>query len=371
MPAPDETKARPALPPEDEFAGVPSPPRRVPWPALVVLLLSGYLVYHQASDIAYALSDRSPVPLGPAPTLFAPGAPPLPLNRYVRIEGTPDFESAVVLDTQGEWTFRSFFRLLDTDGKLFVQRVPGPLAAELAERNAFVGRLLPLRNVSFSASIRDYYGKHVAATHVFKPQALRAALESQRLPGALLDRLGATVSLAGNDVLSLDVRTPGRFQVELPQEIFTSLENAARAVGSTGARVHGEGRAVPRDVGAGAFAFDVEVSEDRETQVLSALADLASRARILPTVRTVRVRVNDLELEGAALRLRALDPAAAAEVVDWQQLSGARTTANLEIPEDAYLLVEGERPQSQFKALVAAAFLLVFALVNVMALRRL
>lgn len=357
---------------DDEFAGIPSPRRRPPWLAALVVLISGYLVAHQARDVLYALSSGTPLALGPASRVFADGASPPPENRYVRLEGTPDFESALVLDTQGEWKFRSFFRVLDTNRKLFVERVAGPLPLELVKRNAFTGRLVRLDAVSFSASIRRYFADHVSSTAVFAPEDVRAALEARRLPGALRDRLGEVVTLAGNDLLTLDVARPQAYLVELPQFRYFELEEARQALARTGAVIEGKGKSVAREGGAG-FAFTVVIPRERTDAVVSAIADLAHRVRFEPVIDAIQTRLNTLASADGHLTLTPVasqGPSRGPVVVSWDRVTNVRTTARLEIPEGAYLLLEGERPRHQYRALVATAFLLAFGLVNVFALVR-
>ena len=57
------------------------------------------------------------------------------------------------------------------------------------------------------------------------------------------------------------------------------------------------------------------------------------------------------------------------KVVPQARILAMSTLANVQIPDDAVLLREGERPRDQFKVLVVGAFLLGFALVNLLALR--
>jgi hypothetical protein len=51
------------------------------------------------------------------------------------------------------------------------------------------------------------------------------------------------------------------------------------------------------------------------------------------------------------------------------QILAVRTLATVQIPDDAFLLREGERPRDHFKILIVAIFLLGFAAVNLLALR--
>jgi hypothetical protein len=52
------------------------------------------------------------------------------------------------------------------------------------------------------------------------------------------------------------------------------------------------------------------------------------------------------------------------------QIQAISTQAAVEIPDDALILFEGERPREHVKTLVIAALLLGFALANLLALRR-
>ena len=133
----------------DEFAGVAAPRTRHPALVAGVVLLAAYLIFHVRSDLTYALSSSSPRDVGDARSLFAPGAPPLPENRLVRVQGMPDRESALELDTKGSWKFSQFFRVLGTGNQLFIHRPEDPLPRSKAERDVFVGRLIPVSNLPF------------------------------------------------------------------------------------------------------------------------------------------------------------------------------------------------------------------------------
>jgi hypothetical protein len=51
-------------------------------------------------------------------------------------------------------------------------------------------------------------------------------------------------------------------------------------------------------------------------------------------------------------------------------VASVRTRGTVQIPADAVLLIEGERPRDSWPSLVVLAFLLAFALVNLLGLRR-
>lgn len=368
MPDPIQNSPATPAPEADEFAGIRPARRRPSVLGLGVVLLSAFLIFHQRADVVYALTSGVPRVLGDAGALLKSGAQ-LPENRYVRVSGTPDFESALVLDTQGEWKFRTFFRLLETDRKIFVQRAAGPLPLDMAQNDSFAGRLVRLRSVSFSDAIRDYFSKHVTSTHVFDPAIVRRAMEDKRLPGIVADKLGESVAIAGNEPLTFDVRVPLRYHVDIPREIFEKLATATKALKRTGATVLGVGKPVAREANLSGFAFECLFPRERESEVLSAVADLASRTRIEPVIEQVIAPLSQLQMSDAGLRLHNKATNENKQVA-WNDVAMVRTASNLAIAEDAYLLLEGERPSAYYKAVVATAILLVFALVNLLALRR-
>ena len=197
----------------DEFAHIPAPRTRHPLLAAAAALLAFYLVFHIRHDLRYALSPTEPLDLGDARVTFAPAVTMSGLdNRYVRVRGTPDRESALELDTKGSWTFTQLFRILGTGDRLFVHRRESPLPAFRAEQDAFEGRLIRFRDLSFGGAIRRYFSSHVAATHFFSPAELGRALgagDVVRDGVKVRDVVGDTVTLFGRNVIARSRRPPG------------------------------------------------------------------------------------------------------------------------------------------------------------------
>ena len=185
----------------DEFAHIPRSRGRHPIVAIAGALLAFFLVFHIRRDLRYALSSSQPLDLGRASAVFGNGRAATGLeNRYVRVSGLPDRESALEIDTKGSWVFSQLFRVLGTGDRLFLHRRQSPLPAALAEADSFEGRLIRVDELPFAASIRSYFATHVAATHFFAPQVLAQALAARR-PGAPL-----TLTDTSGDVVSLDER---------------------------------------------------------------------------------------------------------------------------------------------------------------------
>lgn len=352
--------------PPDEFAHIPAARRRPPVLALVTAGLAVFLAARVRHDITFALSSSTPQPIGEARALAAKPLDQLPLNRYVRLEGLPDRENAVILDTQGSWKFSQLFRLHGTAGRFFVRRIDDPLPVELATHDAFAGRLVRFQDLSFAASIARHFENRVTATHFFKPADLRAALSSGAAPFTLADTARERVTLAATDRLGLDVARPGEIRIELPRDKFGDAAAARAAVETRGGSVVEVEQGV-----SGALSDRVVViarfpPEARE-RALSEIGDLDRKVRLRPARRTHEVSLQELRATPDGF---VLGKPGAEVTVPLADVLVVRTRAKLQIPDDAVLLIEGERPRDQWKTLVILAFLIAFAAVNLLALRR-
>ncbi|MDZ4695800.1 MAG: hypothetical protein SGI86_11685 [Deltaproteobacteria bacterium] len=356
---------------EDEFAHIPPPPRRPPWLAALVVVFSIFLVVHMRHDVSYLFSSRAPQRLGNASALFGKGAP-LPNNRYVRIDGDPDYESAVSLDTQGEWKFRSLFRVLGTGGRLYVQRAPDPLPTGMLDENAFSGRLIALDELSFAHSIRDYFSRYVSTTHFFNVEPLRKAVGEGADDLELADISGAKVRLARNDVLVFAVQRPDEYQVVVPVNVQAEPSAARAALEKAGAIVLTPGE--PVTGATPGFQFLTRVTGEGSDRVRGAISDLGPNVRIRHHIVALQVRAG--EIEGGKGTATEADGFNCTTLTGEQQrllvsdIVSIRTQAPIEMPGETYLLIEGETPRVHMPKLVAVAFLLIFGLVNLVALIR-
>jgi hypothetical protein len=336
----------PAGPTVDEFADIPSRKSRHPILAAAAVMLAAFLAFQLRHDLRYGLSSGVPRDLGDARSL-AGKVESLPLNQYVRISGPADRESAVILDTQGEWQFSQFFRLLGTSSRVLVRRLSDPLPIERAEQDVFTGRLVRMADLSFAASIRRHFSTFVTATQLFAPEVFQGAAQGPRVE--VMNLMGDPVTLNADDKLSVDLMRPGQFRIDLPRDRFPDLVRARAAVAAQGGEVVSE-----EPDGARYRTLVARFPDDRRDRALSALGDLDRRVRIHPDRTTTTVRVRDMAGLSAGK----------------DKIQSVRTLASVEIPENAVLLLEGDRPQAHLKTLLVLAFLVAFAVVNLLALRR-
>jgi hypothetical protein len=351
----------PAGEPPDEFAGIRARATRHPVLAALTVALAGFLIFQIRAEVGYALSSAAPIDLGDARALARATPAQVPANRLVRLSGLPDRESALILDTRGAWSFTQFFRLLGCDNKVFVRRAADPLPVELAERDVFTGRLVRFRDLSFDDSIRRHLASHVSATHFFTVAAFEQALRA----GAptIADRLGEPVPVLPADELAIDTARPGDVRVSLPAERFPDRDRARAAVAGQGGEVLAVTAPAPDRLDVVA-----RFPAARRDAALAALADLDRRVHIGAARTTTRVRLADLRATPDGLSAR---PAGGAELqLPRAEIQAIRTMAPVRLPDDAWILLEGDRPREHMRDLVVAIFLVGFALVNLLAVRR-
>src|SRR6188472_4465233 len=224
----------------DEFAHIPRRRSRHPLITLAGALLAFFLVFYGRRDLRFAFSSSVPLELGSAAQVFNNDRATAGLeNRYVRVAGTPDRESALELDTKGSWVFSQLFRVLGTGDRLFVHRLQNPLPADRAEADVFEGRLVRVDDLPYADAIRSYFAKHVTVTHHFAPDAVVKAVSARAsgAPLAIVDRGGDRASLHDGEALAVEVVRPDEVQLGLPNARFPTEDAARAAIVSRGGEV--------------------------------------------------------------------------------------------------------------------------------------
>jgi hypothetical protein len=387
--APSDRAAGDAAGVVDEFAHIPSSRGRHPLVAVAGAALAFFLVFHVRHDLRYALASGEPFDLGRASAVFGGGRQMSGLeNRFVRVTGLPDRESALQIDTKGSWVFSQFFRLLGTDNRLFLHRRESPLPAGLAEADVFEGRLIRVDELPFAASIRSYFATHVAATHFFAPEALTQALAA-RHPGAPLtvaDTSGDVVSLDERETIGIDVSERDQVKIGLPRERFPTEEAARAALTSRGGEILGALGAVRAKPLTGApeagplsatpeapqrWTFVVRFPSATAQAALDAIGNLDRAVDIRDARQTVDVKLEDVSAPGDARGGLLVRPGQGAQRrLESTTIAAIHTMAPVVIPDDAYLLVEGDVPREHLPTVLIALILVMFGAVNLVGLAR-
>jgi hypothetical protein len=330
---------------------------------LLTVAAAVFLIVRLRQDVSYALSSSTPLDLGEARGLAQAPLDRLPLNRYVRLTGLPERESALVLDPKGAWEFSQLFRLHGTRGRIFVRRQQDPLPVALAERDRFTGRLLPFADLSFAESIGQHFAERVAATHFFHAADLAAALARSERPLVVRDVAGEPVTLAPAETLTFDVTRAGEYGIDLPRARFSDRARAEAAARAAGASLL-DTRETPA-----AWQLRVALPEAARDKALSALSDLDPAVQFHVARETVQLPLSEVRASAGGFDFGSRLPGIAGTVPP-DRVASVRTLTTVRVPPDAVLLIEGEVPRSQWKSLLFLVVLVVFGTVSLLALRR-
>jgi hypothetical protein len=333
-------------PAHDEFAGMaPTPRRRSPVMALAVIGLAAVLTWHLRADLRYAFCGRAPGDLGDARTLAARGVA-LEDNRYVTLSGLPERRWALFIEPRGERERQSFFRLLGTGTRVLVRAADSTGRPEQADR--WTGRLRRFDLLPYAQSLRDYYRKETTANRYLSLDALKLLLAGK--PVDLRDRAGEPMALGASEPLLLDVDYPGQLTLSLSKDKFPSEPDARHELDQLRLKVQ---PAAPTDED---YRYTLTASQAERNAVIPKLEE--KEIGFMPRHERYPVTRAQLALDGEQLRL----PGGAA--IAWSQLSAASVAAPIEIPADAFVLVEGEAPSAFWWAPAVVALLVAFAAFN-------
>jgi hypothetical protein len=372
--------------PVDEFAHIKRRRARHPLITLAGALLAFFLVFYGRRDFRYAMTSSEPVELGSASLTFAnPKAVAEFENRYVRVAGVPDRESALELDTKGSWVFSQMFRILGTGDRLFVHRLENPLPAARAEADVFEGRLIRIDELPYADAIRAHFAKHVTATHYFAAEEFMraAAARAQGGPLSIVDRGGDKVALPAEEPLAVEVSKPDEVQLGLPRSRFATETEARAAIEKRGGEVvtaRGLVKAPPPPSQGTAnllasapppperWTFVVRFPAARRQAALDELGDIDRTVEIRDARETIATRASELSVDAGALVVRPLNgperKLAAGDV------AAVHTMAPVVIPEGAFLVVEGDRPRDHVASILISLVLVIFGVFNIVALVR-
>jgi hypothetical protein len=116
------------------------------------------------------------------------------------------------------------------------------------------------------------------------------------------------------------------------------------------------------------WTFVVRFPAEGKQAALGALGDLDRKVEIRDARETLRVRVTDMAVKDGALSLR---PGGGGErIVPLADVAAIRTLSTVRVPEDAFLLIEGDRPRDHLPTLLLALAVAMFGAFNLAALAR-
>ncbi len=114
----------------------------------------------------------------------------------------------------------------------------------------------------------------------------------------------------------------------------------------------------------------VRFPPDKRQAALGELGDIDPRIEIRDARRTLKMRLSDLRDGGDALLVQPGEPGAAPERLPIVDIPAIRTLAAVQIPADAWLLIEMDHPRDHAQSVIFAGVLLAFAVINLLGLAR-
>lgn len=380
------------------------------------MVVSILLLYKMRGDISYAMLGEQPTPLG-SPELAAVGKLAGQGDKFVKISGLPDHRNSVSYDPKGGRGRVQVFRVLGSANRLLVAR-RASLSAETS--NDFVGRLRPIGDVWFADALRAYF-KQTQALRAIDLEKLRTApVGKLTLPFATLDRSGQPLTVNTEQELLIDVLLSDDVRVLLSKEKFPSEPDARYEVERL-SLPHGPGietrdgfgyvlRLPPKGpdrqkVLAQIDSMGIWLWHRIETyRVPSALIQMTANGIELPgpdaLQQPVRYRTQaadppapappasaptapSAQTAEAPTAAKVANPAPAADskvlaavrepstLLAWDEVQAVQVSEPLTIPDDAFVLFDGETPQQVKWAPPVAALLGLFILLNLYYLARL
>jgi hypothetical protein len=247
--------------------------------------------------------------------------------------------------------------------------------------------LIHFSDLSFETSIRSYSASHVSATHFFRADELRRAVAvtaAGRGGGAgavvtIRDLTGDPVTLGANDLVAIDLARPEEIRIHFPPDKLGSEPLARTEVEKRGGIVISSA-GVPSPPGPGGVDVVARFPPERRQAALDEIGDLDRRIEIREARQTFTVRLADVADGGDALILKTPQKGEAEGAGESEggggqpqrlplaQIPAIRTLAAVQIPADAWLLIENDRPRDHLHTVLFGAVLLLFAAVNLIGL---
>ncbi len=334
---------------EDEFAGIePARPRKSPILAIVTVLLAGVLVQHLRADLQFAFAPQNPLVVGDIRTLGSRGVN-LSDNSFVTISGQPDRRNSLYIEPRGEKDRQSFFRLLGSGDRLFVRALESDAANP---QDRWTGRLRRFDAQPYADTLREHYGS-LKVTRYFALEDFRVRLQNP--VAAVHDRRGEVMTIEADREVALDLLSDEELIISMTKEKFPSEPDAKHELEQM--KVDAKPNRETKD----AFEYVIAAPLAERNGIIAQLDK-----REIPFAlhdEQIRAPLGSIKLNGDVLTI-------GQRTIAWSKLRAAGMDAPIVIGHDAFVLTEGESPETVRWAPIIVGLLIAFAMFNLWYLLR-
>ena len=363
---------------DPELMRLPRRRGRHPVIAVLVVLLSGYLMYFVRADLIYFLQSSTPQDLGQVGDRAA--TQNWPDNRYVKLSGAPDRKHSLLLEGRVSGQER-LFRLLQSKSRVYVRKERRYGSDDREVTTVHTGRMVRFAEQPYFPAVSAYYAKTRTSAHDLDFDTLRKGLQNPGKEVVVKDRDGLLGKFDADRQVWINVTYPGEWIIQFAQSAYASPEDAEKLVTAIG---------IPwsRDASRSKmyWRFVVHFPDSELTSLVKRFSEPALRAGVVRRQISYVARWDQLKIENDALIINAADatfPVRYTATTDKTKLAATRpmppkiakaairyvtVSSRFEIPADAMLILDDDKPENYWYYSILYAVLLVFLLFNLYAL---
>jgi hypothetical protein len=349
--------------------------RRHPLISLAVIGLSLYLMWFVRQDLFFFFQPGAPVDLGDAATALREGK--LRPGSFVSLSGAPDRKHAIVLESRLGGGYESFYRLLGTQNRVFVQQHRETRAADALLTGGLVGHLVRFDSMPYRDGLRSYFAKSQTVAHDLDLTAVERAKRSGQVK--LTDRGGSEVTVAPGTMVWVNVAYPAEWVIQVSKRAYPKLEDTRKLVADLGLPT-----AVDDEESSTFHRHVVHAAPVQVPLLIARFRDSSLHANVVRRQLSYSARWDQLSVVGRALELNAADPtfpssyridpsSTPPRLVPFKDVPTRipaegvlyiTVASPLEIAPDALVLLVGRRPVENWYYLALYVLLLAFIVVN-------
>jgi hypothetical protein len=366
---------------DPELMRLPRRPRRRRHPlvSLLVIALSVYLMWFVREDFIFFWQPRAGHQIGDVVKALSDGR--LKPNTHVTITGAPDRKHSLILEARFGG-YESFFRLLQTGSRVFVQQHRESRATDEVVAATHTGQLVRFDSLPYHKGLGAYFAKTMTVAHDLDFEQVARAKASGGRRSTVRDRNGVDVTLDSDAVLWINVAYPNEWLIQFGKRFYSRVEEVQKHLAGVGLPI-----ADDDEESASFYRFVVLAEPDQVPVLLARFKSSDLHANVIRRQVSYSARWDQLSVKGRALVINTTDPTRPSRYrVEGQASEGSpaklaavkdlpvevpaeavlyiTTSTPLAIAPDALVLLTGKSPSDNWYYVALYALLLGFILLN-------